>query len=65
MRAVDILINGVGRSGIPVRALVRLMGRQKSYSSIVTVQIPGYAYTDMGVEPQGLILRKYADSIHS
>ena len=51
-----VLIDGIGRSAVPIGASVPLIGRQDRHPSESAVQIPRQAVADVFVERQRLIL---------
>ena len=61
----QVLENGVGRAGIPAAFLSSDIGGQNKYAAAGKVEIPRLAGSDVSVELQGLILRKYADGINA
>ena len=65
LHVFDILIDGIGCAGVPVSVYIPLKGREHRHSSHVPVQIPGYAYANMGVESERLILRQHTDGIYA
>ena len=60
-----VLIDGVGRSAVPLAAADGLIGRQDENAAVGDVQIPGSAAADVGVQLQGLILRQHADGVNA
>ena len=59
----DILINGVGRALIPLRALGTGIGRQNAHAAVGVVEIPGLAVADVLIEFQGLVLGEDAHGV--
>ena len=60
----NILIDGVGGSLVPVRALAPGIGRQHGDTAVGAVQIPGLSVADIFVEFQGLILGQDAHGVN-
>ena len=60
----QVLINGVGGTGIPLARRTRLIGREHAHAAVVQVQIPRSARTDVGVELQRTILREHTHGIN-
>ncbi len=60
---IDVLINGVGRALIPIRAGGRLVRLQHMNAAIQAVQIPRLPVADILVQQQRLVLREKADGI--
>ena len=59
----QVLIDGVGRSSIPVGTGTLLIGWKHKNAALLTIQIPRLAAADILVEHQRLILGKNAHSI--
>ena len=59
----DILVDGVGRAGIPFSSAAGYIGREHENAAAVPVQVPGLPGSDIGVELHGLILSQHAHGI--
>ena len=65
VHVLNILKDSVRRAGVPLRTLNFFVRRKYGHTAYVSVQIPGDTDPDVGIQPQGLILRKYTNRIHS
>ena len=57
---VDVLVNGICSSLIPVRTAVSLERRQDIGTCIVTVKVPGMTVSDVCIKRERLLLGKHA-----
>ena len=62
---VQVLVDGIGRAGIPVLPFARLVGLQEPHAAPRTVQIPRLADADVIVEAVGTVLRQHTDRINA
>ena len=62
---IEILINGVRGSCIPLTVGALLVRRKDGYASHITVQIPGDTDADMCIQSQRLILGQHPHSVYS
>ena len=59
----NILVNGVGRALVPLRALAAGVGRQDADAAVGIVEVPGLAVADVLIEFQRLILGQDAHGV--
>ena len=60
---LNVLIDGVGRSAVPLPGGARNVGRKHEYAAVHPVKIPRLAGAEIGVQRKGLILREHADGV--
>ncbi len=60
---IDVLVNGVGGSAVPRRALLGLFGRKDGSKGVNSVKTPVLAVTDVGGKFAGFVLGQDADVI--
>ena len=65
LHIVQILVYGIGRTGIPFTVGALFVGRQHRHTADVSVQVPGNTDPDVGVQPQRLVLCQYAHRINT
>ena len=61
----QILINGIGCTGIPFTVIASLIRWKYGHSTIVPIEIPRNADADMCIQPEWLILRQHTNRINS
>ena len=59
----DVLVDGVGGALVPDGAAGALVGRQDMYAAVDTVQLPGLAAADVGVQLQRPVLGQHAHGV--
>ena len=64
LHVLQVLIDGVGRTGVPVASLASLIRRKHGHSAHVAIQIPRDTDTDVRVQTQRLILGQYTYGVH-
>ena len=62
---LDVLVDCIGRAGIPVTAFCTLIGREQRHAADRAIQIPRNSDSDMRIETQGLVLGQYAHCVHA
>ena len=62
---LKVLVDGIGRTGVPLGIVRLLIRRENAHATDVSVKIPRDTDTDVGVKPQGLILRKNTDRVYA
>ena len=60
-----VLVNCICRSCIPFAVCTFFVWRQNGYAAFVFIEIPRNTDSDMGIQPQRLILGQYAYRINS
>ena len=60
---VEVLVDGVGRALVPVRAGLGLIGGQHHDAALPAVQVPGLSVADILVQLKGLILGQNAHGV--
>lgn len=60
----QILINGIGCTGIPFTVIASLIRWKYGHSTIVPIEIPRNADADMCIQPEWLILRQHTNRIN-
>ena len=62
---LDVLVDCIGRAGIPVTAFCTLIGREQRHAADRAIQIPRDTDSDMCIETERLVLGQYAHRIHT
>ena len=65
LHVLYVLVDRICRSGIPFAVDIFLKGRKYGNAADITVQIPGGADTDMGIQLQRLVLSEDTNRIYS
>ena len=59
-----VLIDGVGRAGVPAAVAAGHVGRQHEHAAVEPVKVPVLSGTQIGIEGEGPVLRQNAHSIN-